>query len=69
MAFKKSALFLSLVISAIATSTSESLHVCIVGAGPAGLTIANGLESKGYSTIIFEKDAEVGGKCQEYYEG
>lgn len=42
--------------------------VCIVGAGPAGLTIANRLESKGYNAVIFEKNAEVGGKCQAYYE-
>lgn len=42
--------------------------VCIVGAGPAGLTIANRLQAKGYSTVIFEKNAEVGGKCQAYYD-
>ncbi|KAJ7114388.1 hypothetical protein C8R44DRAFT_832939 [Mycena epipterygia] len=42
--------------------------VCIVGAGPAGLTIANRLQAKGYTTVIFEKDAEVGGKCQVYYD-
>jgi len=42
--------------------------VCIVGAGPAGLTAANNLESKGYQTVIFEKQPEIGGKCQAYYE-
>lgn len=42
--------------------------ICIVGAGPSGLTIANGLEDKGFSTIIFEKNPVVGGKCQEYYD-
>jgi len=42
--------------------------VCIVGAGPAGLTVANRLEAKGYETIIFEKNPEVGGKCQAYYD-
>ncbi|KAJ7753032.1 FAD/NAD-P-binding domain-containing protein [Mycena olivaceomarginata] len=42
--------------------------ICIVGAGPAGLTIANRLQAKGYDTVIFEKDAEVGGKCQAYYD-
>ncbi|KAJ7491805.1 FAD/NAD-P-binding domain-containing protein [Mycena galericulata] len=42
--------------------------VCIVGAGPSGLTIANRLQAKGYDTVIFEKDAEVGGKCQAYYD-
>jgi flavin-dependent dehydrogenase len=42
--------------------------VCIVGAGPAGLTAANQLESKGYETVIFEKQPEVGGKSQAYYQ-
>ena len=41
--------------------------VCIVGAGPAGLTAARKLEGKGYSTVIFDKQPEVGGKCQTYY--
>jgi NADPH-dependent 2,4-dienoyl-CoA reductase/sulfur reductase-like enzyme len=42
--------------------------VCIVGAGPAGLTIANRLQTKGLQTVIFEKNPEVGGKCQAYYD-
>jgi NADPH-dependent glutamate synthase beta subunit-like oxidoreductase len=42
--------------------------VCIVGAGPSGLTVANRLEAKGYETVIFEKNPEVGGKCQAYYD-
>jgi cation diffusion facilitator CzcD-associated flavoprotein CzcO len=42
--------------------------VCIVGAGPAGLTIANRLQAKGLDTVIFEKNPEVGGKCQAYYD-
>lgn len=42
--------------------------VCIVGAGPAGLTAAAYLEKKGYETVIFEKQAHVGGKCQSVYE-
>ena len=41
---------------------------CIVGAGPAGLTIAKGLEDTGYTTVVFEKNAQVGGKCQSYYD-
>jgi NADPH-dependent glutamate synthase beta subunit-like oxidoreductase len=41
--------------------------VCIVGAGPSGLTVANGLQAKGYKTVIFDKNSEVGGKCQAYY--
>jgi phytoene dehydrogenase-like protein len=42
--------------------------VCIVGAGPAGLTIAGRLQAKGLETIIFEKNPEVGGKCQAFYD-
>jgi flavin-dependent dehydrogenase len=42
--------------------------ICIVGAGPAGLTVANRLQAKGIETVIFEKDPEVGGKCQSYYD-
>ena len=42
--------------------------VCIIGAGPAGLTIANRLEAKGHETVTFEKQPEVGGKCQAYYD-
>ncbi|PSR82350.1 hypothetical protein PHLCEN_2v6093 [Hermanssonia centrifuga] len=56
-------------VSVAAAPAPEAHPVCIVGAGPAGLMAANGLEAKGYSTVIFEKDPEVGGKCQEYYEG
>ena len=43
--------------------------VCIVGAGPGGLTIAHELEAKGYTTVLFEKQPEVGGKCQSFYDG
>ena len=43
--------------------------VCIVGAGPGGLTIAHELEAKGYRTVVFDKQPEVGGKCQAYYDG
>lgn len=42
--------------------------VCIIGAGPAGLTVANRLEANGYNSVIFEKNSEVGGKCQGYYD-
>lgn len=55
----------------LVTSAWPSQHkppVCIVGAGPAGLTAASRLESKGYETVIFEKQPEIGGKCQAYYE-
>lgn len=42
--------------------------VCVVGAGPAGLTAAAYLEKKGYETVVFEKQPHVGGKCQSVYE-
>jgi NADPH-dependent glutamate synthase beta subunit-like oxidoreductase len=42
--------------------------VCIIGAGPAGLTAASRLEAKGIKAVIFDKQAELGGKCQAYYD-
>ena len=47
--------------------TGDDCPVCIVGAGPAGLSAAQRLESKGRQIVIFEKRAEVGGKSQEVY--
>lgn len=64
----KLTLSLLVVGTAITLTGAATDPVCIVGAGPTGLTIANSLESKGYSTIIFEKNSVVGGKCQAYYE-
>ncbi|KAJ3752611.1 FAD/NAD-P-binding domain-containing protein [Lentinula raphanica] len=42
--------------------------VCIIGAGPSGLTAAHEIESRGVPTVIFDSNAEVGGKCQSYYD-
>ncbi|TID25967.1 FAD/NAD(P)-binding domain-containing protein [Venturia nashicola] len=42
--------------------------VCIIGAGPSGLTAAYNLQLKGYKTVIFDKQPEIGGKCQAYYD-
>lgn len=59
-------------VSTLATvlpSYNRANPVCIVGAGPSGLTIAHELEAKNISTVTFEKQALVGGKCQAYYEG
>lgn len=47
---------------------TESLPVCVVGAGPAGLSAAAELESRGHRTLTFEKQSAVGGKCQAVYE-
>ncbi|THG93537.1 hypothetical protein EW026_g7723 [Hermanssonia centrifuga] len=63
----KSVLSLFAASAAVASAASTN-PVCIVGAGPTGLTIANGLENKGHSTVIFEKNSEAGGKCQSYYD-
>lgn len=49
-------------------SHAHNNPVCIVGAGPSGLTIAHELEARSYSTVVFEKQPVVGGKCQAYYE-
>jgi len=49
-------------------SCDSKAPVCIVGAGPSGLTAARQLESRGYSTVIFEKQSLVGGKCQTLYD-
>ncbi|KAI0683359.1 hypothetical protein BC835DRAFT_1296206 [Cytidiella melzeri] len=64
-------LVLSFLIASLAASSLAipSNPVCVVGAGPGGLTIAHELEAKGYSTVVFDKQPEVGGKCQEYYDG
>jgi cation diffusion facilitator CzcD-associated flavoprotein CzcO len=58
---------------AVLTLTAQAWNtpkppVCIIGAGPSGLTAANRLESKGYETVIFDNQAKIGGKCQAYYE-
>ncbi|KAG7096104.1 hypothetical protein E1B28_006780 [Marasmius oreades] len=45
----------------------QSYPVCVVGAGPTGLAAAHELEAKNYSVVIFEREPEVGGKCQSYY--
>jgi len=59
---------ISFVIAATVAFTRAADPVCIVGAGPAGLTVANKLQAKGLQTVIFEKEPEVGGKCQAYYD-
>ncbi|KAI0087473.1 hypothetical protein BDY19DRAFT_907334 [Irpex rosettiformis] len=68
-AFYLASLIVSWAAFTCASRVAPSTPVCIVGAGPGGLTIAHELESKGYSTIVFDKQPEVGGKCQEYYDG
>jgi ribulose 1,5-bisphosphate synthetase/thiazole synthase len=56
------------VVAAMLFTFAAADPICIVGAGPAGLTIANRLQAKGLDTVVFEKDPEVGGKCQAFYD-
>jgi cation diffusion facilitator CzcD-associated flavoprotein CzcO len=42
--------------------------VCIIGAGPSGLTAASELEANGIKAVVFDKQSELGGKCQSYYD-
>ncbi|KAF1941829.1 FAD/NAD(P)-binding domain-containing protein [Clathrospora elynae] len=58
----------SLTVSALPHRRHEDHPVCIVGAGPAGLSAAGRLEQKGINAVMFERQAEVGGKCQAYYD-
>lgn len=57
-----------LTLSSFASAKGDERPVCIVGAGPAGLSAAAQLEVKGYQTVTFEKQSAVGGKCQAIYE-
>ncbi|KAF2131454.1 FAD/NAD(P)-binding domain-containing protein [Dothidotthia symphoricarpi CBS 119687] len=47
---------------------TEKPPVCIIGAGPAGLSAAGRLEDKDIKAVIFDEQAEVGGKCQAWYD-
>jgi cation diffusion facilitator CzcD-associated flavoprotein CzcO len=61
-------LVLPLTIQAIPTRRHEEQKpVCIIGAGPAGLSAAGRLEQKGIKAMIFDSQEEVGGKCQSWY--
>ena len=65
-----SAFLVFLAVSNASPVAQPGAHpVCIVGAGPGGLTIAHELEAKGYRTVTFDRQPEVGGKCQAYYDG
>jgi ribulose 1,5-bisphosphate synthetase/thiazole synthase len=46
----------------------EEHPVCIIGAGPAGLAAAGRLEQKGIKSVMFDRQEEVGGKCQAWYD-
>lgn len=59
-----SRLILSSILAASGALAQEGDPVCIVGAGPAGLSAAKALEDKGRDVVIFEKREAVGGKSQ-----
>lgn len=45
------------------------MRVCIIGAGVAGIQVADALSSAGHECHVFEKHASVGGVWRENYEG
>ena len=52
-----------------ATAQTSNPKVCIIGAGPSGLSLADSLLQKGYTSIkVFEKESIPGGKCQAYVD-
>lgn len=55
-------------LPALSLRHAKKPPVCIIGAGPAGLTAAGKLQAKGVKAVVFEKQAAVGGKCQAYYD-
>ncbi|KAL6706758.1 hypothetical protein ACN47E_005094 [Coniothyrium glycines] len=60
-----------LALTASALPYSRRHHappVCIVGAGPAGLSAAGSLEAKGIPAVVFDREEAVGGKCQAWYD-
>jgi cation diffusion facilitator CzcD-associated flavoprotein CzcO len=61
--------FITFLLTAEAWTTKHHKPpVCIIGAGPAGLTAAGKLEAQGIKSVIFEKQDAIGGKCQSYYD-
>lgn len=63
-----SRLILSSILAVSGVQAGEGDPVCIVGAGPAGLSAAKALEDKGRDVVIFEKRDAVGGKSQAVYK-
>ena len=59
---------LTLTASAWPQPRDAKLPVCIIGAGPSGLSAAGKLEEKGIKAILFDRQEEVGGKCQAWYD-
>ncbi|CZT08465.1 uncharacterized protein RCO7_08200 [Rhynchosporium graminicola] len=64
---KSHSLSIVAVLLTLTSALPQILPICIVGAGPAGLTAAKKLEDKGRKVVIFERQVTVGGKCQAVY--
>jgi prolycopene isomerase len=48
---------------------AETVDVIVIGAGIGGLTTAALLQERGFSTIVFEKNAFPGGSCSSFQKG
>lgn len=45
-------------------------HICVIGAGPAGLVAAHALRRRGYERItVLERGDRVGGRTTDYHDG
>lgn len=58
--------FIPCILAAPVNIGPGSHPVCILGAGPSGLSVASELQNKHIPYIIFEKSNEVGGKAINY---
>ncbi len=48
----------------------QSSRICVVGAGPAGLTAASALKARGYDNVtVLEREPRVGGRCKTTERG
>ena len=53
--------------AAVTAAPRDSVDVCVVGAGPAGIGAALGLAAKGKSFLLLERDGWVGGQTSPEY--
>src|SRR4051794_37633337 len=50
-----------------AASFDPDARIGIIGAGPAGLTVARALKQKGFRRVtVLERESRVGGKCSSF---